>query len=196
MHKVIRIIVYAKTSKEALTKAKELFEKELVPKPFDYGAFFDEDKSTVSGKARWGSLPAVTRADSKEGKQLIQEGMRATKQDFKDCITPIREVLNIYSDEEIWHKKILDENKKMLEVIEENNDKKDKLFNLEMFRHSCFKLGDYYDGWLYGNDAELINDEEHLKNVLSKWRCIYEERNEKNPYKDLEIWVIPVDIHQ
>jgi hypothetical protein len=194
MHKVIRIIVFAKTSEEALTKAKELFEKELVPRPFDYGAFFDDNESTMSGKARWGSLPAVARADSNEGKQLIQDGIDATKRDFQDNITCIREVLSLYSDEEIWHQEILDKNKKMLEVIEED-DKRNKLFNLRMFKHFCFKLGDYYDGWLYGNDGELINDEEHLKNVLDKWKTLYEAKK-KDPYKGLDVWVIPVDIHQ
>lgn len=189
MHKTIKMIVFAKTGKEALAKAKKTF-KSLVPRPFDYGSFFDGDDK---GK---GNPPAVVRADSREGKLLIFEGITATKRDFEDCLSRIKEVIENYSLEEIWHEKILDKNKKMLNVIEEKNVE-NELYNLTMFRHYCYKLGDYYDGWLYDNDGELINDEEHLHNVLNKWECLYKEKKEKeNPYKDLEVWVIPVDIHQ
>jgi len=44
--------------------------------------------------------------------------------------------------------------------------------------------------WLYDNDREGIRTKNHLKNVLAKWP----DQN-RNEYKDLEVWVIPADMH-
>ena len=71
MHYVIRALVYADTPEEALQKAKyDVFEKLVDPEynsGFDYYQTFDNEGSCVSGRGRWGDLPAVMRADSKEG---------------------------------------------------------------------------------------------------------------------------------
>jgi len=182
MHMVIRAIVYAKTEDEALKKARKIFEQ-LCETEFDYFTLFNDDTSTVSGKARWGELPVVAKADSKEGKRLIAEGMEATKREFLDSVAKIKNSLEKYSAEELFE---------MEGFSEEDLDK----FGID-FRHNCYRAGMYrgYLIWLYDDDGEGIRTPKHLKRVLEKWKSIYEDKGKENPYKDLDIWVVPADVH-
>lgn len=188
MHRVIRIICYAKNKKEAREKAEEILNENLVRngEPFDYGTFFDED-SSGSGKNRWGNLPVVALADSKEGKKLIDEGMKFTKDEFIKNVKEVREMINFYSDEELFEENVVDVKKKILESLQ---DKKDKVsLGISFFKHYCFCLGEYKgtDIYVYDNDGEGIRTTKHLKSTLNKW-------NSAN-YKDLKVFVVPVDVH-
>ncbi len=155
-------------------------------KSFDYGVFFDEEGSGVAGKSRWGKIPPVVLADSKEGKKLIAVGMKATKDEFMRCIKEVRQSINYYSDEELFEEKILDTKKKILNALD---DKKPDNFSISMFKYYCSCLGQYVGTniWLYDNDGEGIRNNKHLKDVLNKWGT--------DEYKNLKVFVLPIDVH-
>ncbi len=194
MHKVIKIICYASDEKEAREKAEHILNESLVGewKSFDYGTFFDEE-SSVSGKSRWGNLPVVCLADSKEGKKLIADGMKFTREEFEDDIKEVRNLLNNYSNEELFEKEVMDVKTKILEKLEG----KDKKLSISMFKYycNCISQSRGYGIYLFDNDGESIGDNNHLKSVLSKWKGIYEEKQKENPYKNLKVFVVPCDVH-
>ena len=159
-------------------------------KPFDYGSFFDEENAT----SRWGKLPVVCLADSKEGKKLIKDGMDVTKKSFKEDIKKVRELINFYSDEELFEGKTIDLKKQILENLENKPITK----HISMFKYYCHSLGEYQGSsiWLYDNDGSGIRDSKNLKNILNKWEYIYKDKKEgKNPYKNLKVFIIPCDVH-
>lgn len=184
MHMVIRAIVYAKSRKKALGLATGIFEQLTGDdRPFDYFTMFDNPGSSVSGKGRWGEMPACSKASSREGGKMISEGWDATVKEFNDAMKEIREALACYTDEEI---------------MEEKSDKpaKDGLI-LSLIRHKMYQVGQYSGSsyWLYDQDGSAIRDKGHLDNVMNKWACLDESRTSENPYKDLDIWVVPADVH-
>ena len=163
-------------------------------KPFDYGTFFDEDGMGVAGSSRWGNMPSISLANSKEGKKLITDGMKFTRDTFMERLKSVREMIGFYSDEELFKEKIMDTKKKILESLK---DKNSILNDVSMFKYSCSCLGEYVGGniYVYGNDGEGIRNDEELKRVLNKWKCVYEDEGKENPYKDLNIYVTPIDVH-
>ena len=193
MHHVIRFIVYADDKKEAMEKAVSALNQlvEWGTDSIDYGTFFDDDKSTMSGKARWGNVPVCVKASSKEGKRLIKDGMDATERDFKETIKELREMLKKYNDDELFQKEILDKNKQMLQELEE----KDNSFeHPNWFHYQCYKLGK--EGvWLYNEESSSISSPKELKDVLDKDKKYYEGEGKENPNKDKEVWVVPCDVH-
>lgn len=192
-HMVIRAIVYAKTDEEAIEKAREIFENHCGDyKSFDYYQMFgtEDDTSTVSGSARWGKLPTVALANSKEGKKLISDGMKYTKDEFMENAKFIKEMLKTHTLEELWDKK--------LNCPKCEKYKKHPLsLKCGFFRYMCNDIPCIAGSsvWVYDDDGEAIDEEEHLKNVLNKWKCLYEDEGKENPHKDDEIWVIPADVH-
>ena len=187
MPQVIRIICYSNNKKEARERAEEILNDNLVgeDKPFDYSTFFDDNTSSVSGKSRWGNLPPVCLADSKEGKKLIDEGMKSTKDYFMTHIKDVRELIDFYSDEELFEEKIIDTKKKIIVELENKKDTSD----LHMFKYYCNCLGQYrgHSIFVYDNDGEGIRNYQHLKDVLNKWGA--------KEYKGLKCYVIPCDCH-
>lgn len=161
--------------------------------PFDYGTFFDEDKGSGFGKARWGNLPPVVLADSKEGQKLIGDGMKYTKDTFLEKIKEVRGMIDFYSDEELFEEEVIDTKKKILNSL---NDKKE-LYDIDFFKYLCSVLGEYSGSniYLYGDEGSGIRNEKDLKNVLGKWKSLYEGEGKENPYKNKGIYVIPVDVH-
>ena len=197
MHQIIKIICYANSQEEARARAEKILNENLVGEdgqPFDYGTFFDEE-SSVSGKSRWGNLPPVVLANSKEGKKYIDEGMKATKDSFMGNIKKVRKLIDFYSDEELFEGEVKDTKRKIILSLGENEDK--ELKDISQFRIRCFWLGQYGGSeiFLYDNDGSGITDTKHLNNVLNKWKCLYEDKGEKNPNKNNQIWVIPCDVH-
>ena len=192
MHKIIRILCYAENKEEARETAEDILNESLVGenKPFDYGSFFDEEHAI----SRWGKMLVVCLANSKKGKKLIKDGMENTKKDFKENIKKVRELINFYSDEELFEEKTIDIKKQILENLEDKPITK----NIFMFKYYCNCLGQYKGSniWIYDNDGEGIRNSEHLKNVLNKWEYIYKDKKgEANPYKNLKVFVIPCDCH-
>jgi hypothetical protein len=166
---VIRAIVYAENKEDALDKAEHIFQRLAGEdgQPFDYYTMFrdGDDKYGVSGKSRWGDLPAVEDANSDAGKKLIEEGMEYTEKEFE------------YALEQI--KGFIDDGK--------TDD--------SMFRYYCSVAGQYQGSsiFLYDQDGEGIRDRKHLENVLNKWADTGIKSAEE--YKNLEVFVVPADVH-
>ena len=176
MHMIIRALVYAKNRKEALEAGRAIFERlTQVGGVFDYFVTFDEEGSVVSGKGRWGNLPAASLVTSKMGQKLIGDGMKWTKGGFVRSLQTLRKVLGEKTDEEIFE--------------DERDD--------SLFRYHCHCAGQYLGSeiYLYDNDGSGIRKPKHLEDVLNKWECLHGKEGEKNPYKDLGIYVVPADVH-
>ena len=183
-------IVYARDEEEALERARRIFHNLVERGYIDYYVLFNEE-NPVAGKARWGNLPVVARADSPEGQRLIKEGMDATWREFKENITIIRRILNEFSDEEIFEERP----SKLNQIVSELKNDDDSIRHLSWIRYHLFKCSGYADThavWLFDNDGEPIENKGHLEDVLNKWNCVHKE---KNPYEDLEIFVVPADVH-
>lgn len=192
MHMVIRAIVYAKTEKEALEKAKEVFDKLVEWKIFDYYVTFDGAGTAVSGRGRWGDLPAVADVTSKNGKQLIEDGMKFIKEDFMDNIKEIRKALKIFSDRELFEGKNMKDKTEI--KVAEALDGDEYLYLLNLFRMYCDGIAKE-DSYLFNDEGGSIDTPEHLKNALNKYKGIYEDDGKENPYKNMKIWVVPADVH-
>lgn len=178
MHMVIRVLSYGENKKDALSKAKNILDGLCGEdgQPFDYYTTFDDNTSQVSGKARWGEIPCICEADSKEGKKLIDDGMQYTKEAFLENIKIARKVLKEKTDKQIF----------------ENSD-----WDKDMIKYRFHCLGAYRGAniFLYDQDGEGIRDPKHLENILKKWSCIYEKEGKQNPYQDKKLYVIPADVH-
>jgi hypothetical protein len=179
---VIRAIVYAKDEEEALDKAREIFDKLVEDKYFDYYTTFDED-SPMSSKNRWGSLPVVAEANSPEGKKLIDDGMNFAWSEFKECMKKIRSVLDRFDDEEIFEEEVLDKTKKVELKLDGNKDLELDLSMIRYYFYCCSEY-DYHSIWLYDNSGLPITKRSRLKKVLEK----------PNQHGN-KIFVVPADVH-
>ena len=185
MHYVIRALVYAETPEEAIQTAKDnVFEKLVDPEyntGFDYYTTFDHEGSCVSGKGRWGDLPAVVKADSKEGKRYIKEGWKYMCREQKYHMDKIRK----------WLKKG--------GTLHDLRSGDYKRTDGDMMRYHFNRIGQYAgDSYLlYDNAGDAIADKRHLKNVMEKWDSIYgdKEKYVRNPYESLSTYVVLADIH-
>lgn len=208
MHMVIRAIVYALNEKEALDEARVVFDSLCGDRdPFDSYTMFDDDFSTVSGKARWGALPAAVLADSDDGKKLIREGMEAAEQELRDTLDRVRHGLKYLSNDDIWNnadkretappfvRKIVP----LADLLPPEGPPETYNDNLPLeagiLRYLMSHAGEYAGSsiWLYDNHGDGITNPEHLERVLNKWDDLYEE--EHSPYKGLNVYVVPADVH-
>ena len=199
MHMVIRAIVYSENEEEALDKAEGVFEGLCGDgKVFDYYTMFMEnDNSSVSGKARFGGLPAVARADSPEGKHLIDEGMQFTRDEFMRGIKEVREALAMLTDEELFTEELGPSAIAAKAFIEANGGVFSFAFSPGMVKYMMRKCGgdEGPDVYLYNGEAEGITTPKLLERVLNKWEELYEKRGEANPNVGLEVFVVPADVH-
>jgi len=177
MHMLICAIVYARDEEEALEKGETIFGELVERGTFDYFAMFDDDTYS-SPKERWGDIPAVVNIEHPDAKKLIDDAMDKTWRYFKENITVVRKLLDAYTDEEIF----------------EEEAKEEKIGSggfdpIRIARHYFYCIGQYkgFAIFLYDNDGEGIRTRWHLKNVLNKW--------DDEKYKDLDIWVVPADVH-
>lgn len=183
MHMVIRAICYADTKKEALSNGKNII-NELCgeDKTFDYATFFDEKENGISGKSRWGDLPPVAEATSKEGNKLITDGLNFTKGKFMENMKEIRKAIQKYRDIDIFEEKIMDDK---IQVVNALKQEKGKEYELRMFKYLCSCVGQYKGGdiFLYDNDGSGIRNSEQLKRTLTEF----------NDGK--KVWVVSADVH-
>ena len=106
MHIVIYTLVEASTRDDAVATGKAVFDRLVGANPhagavFDYFVTFDQEGTTVAGKARWGDLPVAARVNSDEGQDLLERGWEATKKEFERNLDRVKEALDELSDEEI-----------------------------------------------------------------------------------------------
>ncbi|MDS0296677.1 hypothetical protein [Halogeometricum luteum] len=150
MHMVIYTLVEASTQKDALATGKTVFDRLVGADPhssavFDYYVCFDEENTTVAGKARWGDLPAAAPVDSDGGQALLDQGWEATKEEFERNLERVKEAIDDLSDEEIMR----DE---------------------DLARHAFHQVG-AYDGpsvFLYDQHATGIRHREQLDRLLEE----------------------------
>ena len=106
MHMIIYALVEASTEVEALATGKTVFDRLVGADPhscavFDYYVCFDEEDTSVAGKARWVDLPTATPVDSDDGQGLLERGWEATKEEFERNLDRVKEALDDFTDEEI-----------------------------------------------------------------------------------------------
>ncbi|WP_248898051.1 hypothetical protein [Haloplanus halobius] len=106
MHMVIYAIVEASTQDKALATGKTVFDRLVGADPhscavFDYFVTFEQEDTTVAGKARWGELPTAAPVDSDDGQALLERGWEATKEEFERNLDRVKEAIDELSDEEI-----------------------------------------------------------------------------------------------
>jgi len=143
-------LVEASAHGDALATGKTLFDRLVGADPhagavFDYHVIFDEEDTSVAGKARWGDLPTAAPVDSDDGQDLLDRGWEATKEEFKRNLERVKDALDELSDEEI----IRDEN---------------------LSRHAFHQVG-AYDGptvFLYNEYANGIRHREQLDRILEE----------------------------
>jgi len=106
MHIVIYTLVEASTHDDALATGKTVFNRLVGADPhasavFDYYVTFDEEDTSVAGKARWGELPTATPVDSDDGQDLLERGWEATNEAFERNLERVKDALDELSDEAI-----------------------------------------------------------------------------------------------
>jgi len=106
MHMLIYALVEASTADEALSTGKTVFARLVGTEPdscavFDYYVTFDEEETTVAGKARWGDLPAAAPVTSDEGEELLERAWETTTETFQRNLNRVKQALEEHSDDEI-----------------------------------------------------------------------------------------------
>lgn len=150
MHMVIYALVEASTEDEALSAGRVVFDRLVGAVPnagavFDYYVTFNEEGTTVAGKSRWGELPVAAPVDSEDGKELLDSGWEATREEFERHLDRVKVGLEELSDEEI---------------------KRDE----DLVRHAFHQVG-AYDGpsiFLYDEHGCGIRDRERLDDILDE----------------------------
>jgi len=106
MHIVIYTLIEASTRDDTVATGKAVFDRLFGADPhagavFDYYVTFDQEGTTVAGKARWGDLPVTARVNSDEGQELLERGWEATKSEFQRNLNRVQEALDELSAGEI-----------------------------------------------------------------------------------------------
>jgi len=94
MHYLVRMLVEADNSEEALQRAENDCQEMVENGTIDW---FDMD-------GRWGTSKAYG-INSQKGKKLIEEGMENNRKEFDEALEAIRYMLNGYSNEDIYNEK-------------------------------------------------------------------------------------------
>jgi hypothetical protein len=149
MHQVIYALVEASTEDTAFACGKAAFDRHVGAGPdnaavFDYYVTFDDERSSVAGKARWGELPVIAPVDSDDGAELLERGWEATKQEFERNLERVKTAVNEFSTDELMHDK-------------------------DLARHACYNLGAYrcLSLYLYTEFGDAIRSREHIEHVLA-----------------------------
>jgi hypothetical protein len=176
MHTVIYALVPAKNQKEALSKADGVFERLTGDnRPFDYHQMFDTEGTSVSGKGRWGNIPAARKVSSAAGTKMLQEAWGYTQQEFNDNLDHIRNAMK-YTNAEIMNE--------CPTGVARGQDNP-----LMLVRHRLYNCGQYEGSniWLYDSDGSGIRTQRELDNVIN---------NYGHPLPDgEELWIVPADVH-
>ena len=170
MHMIIRNIVYAPSKREALDKAESNMYYMIGDDgnaPFDYYTTFNTGASSY-----WGDkYKPVSKLTSKEGRKLVCDGWKSTLEEMRRHVKAVKKHFR---------------GKSPIDFLASND-----------LQHHLSQLGEYRGSscWLYGDDGEGIKKRRHLNDTLNKWKCLYEDKGEENPYKNDSIFVVPADVH-
>ncbi|WP_394348756.1 hypothetical protein [Haloterrigena sp. H1] len=99
-------MVEASTAEEALSTGQTVFDRLVGAEPhscavFDYYVTFDEEDTTVAGKARWGDLPTAAPVTSDEGEELLERAWETTSETFQRNLNRVKQALEEHNDDEI-----------------------------------------------------------------------------------------------
>ena len=193
MHMLIGVLVFSKTEEKAIKKARDIVDNLTGDdKPFDYSTFFTpEEDSPSSGASRYGNRKPAMLVDSLEGRELTEKLLGYTKQELFENLEKVRSGLSVLTPEDVWNG---------TSKTERSSNPASKENHIEygpgMFRYYCREVGQYKGSsiFLYDQDGEGIRDQQHYDNVMDKWELLYKDESE-NPYKDLDLYIVPVDVH-
>jgi len=103
MHHLIRFVVKADDEEDAMSKARDMLDQftQYHTNSIDYGTFFDEEGSSVSGKGRWGDRKHIHKLFSAGGAELLLHGLQVDYKEMKEAIVEVRKSLE-KSDQEIY----------------------------------------------------------------------------------------------
>lgn len=178
MHTVIRIILPATDEEDAISRAQSALDSLVGEgKPFDWCTMFNETDAQTSGPARYAGIPPAARMTTAAGKELVANGMQATKDSFMESMTKIREAIRKYADEEILNEKPY------------GYDGSPGDNPLMLIRH-YFRRASAYEGsevFCYDKDGSALTTQAQLDSVLENY-------GEKLP-KGEAMFVVPVDVH-
>jgi len=104
MHMVIYALVEASTQNDALATGKTVFDRLVGADPhssavFDYYVSFDEENTTVAGKARWGDLPAASPLTRTMDRTYSTKGGKRRKKSSSANLERVKEAIDELSDE-------------------------------------------------------------------------------------------------
>lgn len=100
---LIRGLVYADDRYEALAAAKYgVFDRLVADDVFDYYVTADMDGRGVAGTDRWGDYPAAVRANSVEGRVLVEYGWASTVVEYDRALDEVEEFLEGYDRSALW----------------------------------------------------------------------------------------------
>lgn len=171
MHQLIHGLVYAESPDHALNEAKrDVFTPLVEQNLFDYFVTFDQDGLGVSGSDRWGELPAAASAESSQGRQLIEHGWEATVDEYERGFDRLQEFLDKYEPEKFW----TDGDVHGEYVLD--------FHHLGQFKGEAT--------FLYDQHGEGIRDRNHLERVENYWEDLGSQQ-----YENLDLYVVPADVH-
>ncbi|MBC7219284.1 MAG: hypothetical protein H5T49_04040 [Hadesarchaea archaeon] len=182
MHMLIAAIVEATDETDALNVAKRVFDDLVDARKFDYYNTFDDEDA----RSRWGELPAAANIKSRDGKQLLQELMNATKAELFENLATIRGFLQEYSDDDVWDGgdfNVLSTEKKVYRTLK-SGGKKGFAESVRDFRYCCLNVGRHSGPsvYVYDENGNGIRDLTELKYIL-------EAKHED------KLWIVPADVH-
>lgn len=172
---VIRGLVHGKSPADAVATAKQEVFRPLVARgTFDYYVPFDADGRGVAGSDRWGDYPVVARADTDDGRNLIEDGWRYTVQEYKDSFDTVEEFLDNHERTAFW----------------EDGDVH------RQYHYAFHKIGEYEGPhtYLYDEAGQGIRDHGHLQMIENAYEDLIDETMD-NPYRDQDLYVVPADVH-
>ncbi len=168
MHMGLVAIVYATGEEAAVKQGEKVFDIlscKTCQRPFDY--------YIVGGRGDWAK---ICRADSGDGKRILQEAMAYTKEGFLSNLEKLRVALQNKNNAEIWEQR-----------YPERDD-------VRFFAHS---VGQYTGSnvCVYDNDGEGVRDSGHLKDALEKWPNLKDRRLCKGLENAGDVWLVTADAH-
>lgn len=103
MHMIIYALVEASTTDEALAAGRTVFNRltGIDGTAFDYYVTFDDESTSVAGRARWGERPIAAPLDSQQGQELLERGWETTTTEFHRYLDQVKTALDELTDEQI-----------------------------------------------------------------------------------------------
>jgi hypothetical protein len=162
MHKLIGIIVYATNKRDALSKAdaiaSNLCDGSRMYDWYNIGEDID----------RWDLPEEAMLADSKEGKDFINDQFKETEKEMKEAIKQLKDKLAGIDE------------KSVEKIIETGVDS-------DLYLSASNISDEDLITYLYNVYGEPIKTTKDLQSALKKF--------DDPEYKDLKVFVVPVDIH-